>query len=268
MSYYKTKEGHKVFYNYLNKCSKKPVLVFIHGWLANWTVFEKEIEQLSKRNPLLYVDLRGHGKSDVPKQITSYSIEKMEEDVSEIIKKEGIKKAIIIGHSMGGMVAMLFATKNPSITKKLVLISTTYRNPLETTGIKFLKNNKGLLQIMAYQLAKGTKPKHKSKEIDFSKLKINSDMNILMKGLKNTELHAWISSLDEMFYFNMGKKMSKIKCPTLVIHGNKDLLFSHKLEETMTKKIHKAKLKTEEGEHFIIVQNPKQITKDISSFIN
>ena len=128
MTFLKTKDGFKIYYEFLKRDDNKPVLVFIHGWMMNWTCFKKEIEHFKRKGySVLYLDLRGHGKSDKPELKKDYSLHKMQNDLFKIIKKEKIKEIILIGYSMGGMVAQLFTLEHNKLIKKLILLNSSYK---------------------------------------------------------------------------------------------------------------------------------------------
>src|SRR3989344_7865474 len=121
-------EKKKIYYNYINRNSKKQVIVFLHGLGANSTAWKGIINNLKKQNlPILYQDLRGHGKSQI---INSYKIEEFAYDLNEILEKERIKKVILIGHSLGGMISLVFYKLFKNKVAGLILINTTYKNPV------------------------------------------------------------------------------------------------------------------------------------------
>jgi pimeloyl-ACP methyl ester carboxylesterase len=76
-------------------------------WYKNWTSWKKEIQFFNKHNiSTITLDLRGHGKSDKPNELTSNTLDCFAKDIHEILIKENITDFIIVGHSMGGMIAL------------------------------------------------------------------------------------------------------------------------------------------------------------------
>ncbi len=82
-------------------------IVFLHGFLENLTMWNEFSEVLSKTNKIIAIDLPGFGKSEIISN--NHSMSMMAEVVVAIIKHEAISKCIIVGHSMGGYVALNFA---------------------------------------------------------------------------------------------------------------------------------------------------------------
>lgn len=97
-----------------------PVIVFLHGWMSSKTVYEGIIEELSKSYRCISVDLPGFGKSD---SLTKMSIERISQALNKLIRKLDLKHFYLVGNSMGGAVAILYANSYPDKIRKIVLIS-------------------------------------------------------------------------------------------------------------------------------------------------
>lgn len=90
-------------------------IVLLHGFtesLKIWTAFSA---QLSKKYRVITIDLPGHGKSGRIDNI--HSMDLMAEVVRTVLKKAGVGKCLMIGHSMGGYVTLAFAGKYPDMLK-------------------------------------------------------------------------------------------------------------------------------------------------------
>jgi pimeloyl-ACP methyl ester carboxylesterase len=99
------------------------VIVLIHGFMeskAIWTFFSSE---LAKSHRVLSVDLPGHGESELLEG--PGTIEKYAEAIHLIFKKEGLKRFFIVGHSMGGYVALAYAELYPDYLSGLCMFHST-----------------------------------------------------------------------------------------------------------------------------------------------
>ncbi|WP_332369616.1 alpha/beta hydrolase [Spirosoma telluris] len=67
------------------------------------------------------MDLRGHGDSEAP--ATGYSVSTMADDVMEILNTKGVRDFVLIGHSMGGKVALSLASQQPDGLQSLILLA-------------------------------------------------------------------------------------------------------------------------------------------------
>ena len=106
-----------------------PTLVFIHGWLLSRSYWQPVIAELSKFYPCLTYDLRGFGESaarccesqDYPEQ--QFTLDDYSEDLKIILKHLGIKKAWLVGHSLGGSIAIWTATKLSGVVQGVVCVN-------------------------------------------------------------------------------------------------------------------------------------------------
>lgn len=96
------------------------VFLFVHGWMCNRTHFAPQLEHFSRRGRAIAVDLRGHGQSDKPEQ--DYTLAAFSEDLLWLCQQLGVRQPIIVGHSMGGAVALALATKDPELPKAIVAL--------------------------------------------------------------------------------------------------------------------------------------------------
>ena len=94
---------------------KGPCLVLLHGFLENQNIWNHYAAQLSKQLKVVTLDLPGHGQSDNVAEV--HSMELMADIVKELLDALQIKENVIIGHSMGGYVALAFAEKYAQQTK-------------------------------------------------------------------------------------------------------------------------------------------------------
>lgn len=102
---------------------KGAAVVLLHGFLENKTMWDFYVSELSKKNRIITIDLLGHGETE-----SLGYVQTMEENadmINEILSKLRIRKAFLVGHSMGGYVALAFAELYPEKMKGLVLLNST-----------------------------------------------------------------------------------------------------------------------------------------------
>ncbi len=102
-----------------------PAIIFLHGFLENNDMWKGVIEALPRAYRKICLDLPGHGKSDNIGYI--HTMEEMAEVVKALVDHKKLRKVILVGHSMGGYVALAFAEKYPDLVKALVLMNSTTR---------------------------------------------------------------------------------------------------------------------------------------------
>jgi len=124
---------------------KGNAVVLLHGFLENSTMWNYLAPVLAKKNRVICVDLLGHGQSDCLGYI--HSMEDMADAVHQVISELKIRKAVFVGHSMGGYVALAIAELYPELMKGLVLLNSTSRADSDerianrTRAIKAVKQN-------------------------------------------------------------------------------------------------------------------------------
>ena len=99
-----------------------PDLLCLHGLVDRLEIWDRIAKPLSERGRLIRIDQRGHGESDAPPG--PYRREDLAADVVSVIEHFGSTRAVLVGHSMGGIVAMTTALAHPERVAGLVLIGT------------------------------------------------------------------------------------------------------------------------------------------------
>ena len=96
--------------NYIQYGEGKDILL-LHGWGQNIAMMKPIGDNFCDRFRITIIDFPGFGESDEPKN--PWTIENYSIMLEEFIKKTGIKKPIVIGHSFGGRVAIRYCSRNP-----------------------------------------------------------------------------------------------------------------------------------------------------------
>ena len=122
--------------HYVNYGKGNEALILIHGWTMNEDNWRDQVKDLAKRNRVIAVDLPGHGKSDKP-QVT-YSMDFFARAVEAVMRDAKVKRAVLVGHSMGTPIARQFYRKYPDKTLGIVVAD----GPLRTFGEKAMMEAK------------------------------------------------------------------------------------------------------------------------------
>ncbi len=118
--YFQGKDG-EIFYQFRNG---DHMILYLHGFMGNITIFKNQRKFLSKRGfGEIVPDLRGSGKSFKPNNKESFRLGKFVSDIEQLLDHKEIENFSIIAHSMGTLIAQALAAKNPKSVKKLILIS-------------------------------------------------------------------------------------------------------------------------------------------------
>ena len=96
-----------------------PCLLFLHGSHCDSSDWQETLEHLPGGLRLITMDFRGHGQSSVPEE--PFVLGDLAQDARDLLKARGVSRAMLVGHSLGGMVA-LQAARDSSVAACVVLL--------------------------------------------------------------------------------------------------------------------------------------------------
>jgi len=103
---------------YADEGAGDPPFVFIHGWACDHTFWQPQFDDLKSDHRCLAIDLRGRGGSDAA---PPYDAVTAADDVAAVMREAGVGPAIIAGHSLGGIVALLLNDRHPELVLGTIL---------------------------------------------------------------------------------------------------------------------------------------------------
>lgn len=191
-------DGIKINYVDLGKKDAEAI-VYLHGWGQNIEMMQPIANPFLQTNRIIILDLPGFGASEEPK--TSWSLDEYVEMIHSLLEELKIDSPNIIGHSFGGKLALLYASKYK--TKRLVLLASPYKVKIQkiTFKMKVLKSLKKVPLLGG--LAERMKNHFGSTDYKNASPRMRE---ILVK-------HVNTSAVEDA---------KKIKCPTLILWGTND----------------------------------------------
>ena len=185
------------YIQYGNKKNKN--IVLLHGWGQNTTMMNPIGKKLEDNYYITNIDLPGFGNSEEPEQ--ALTMHDYYEIVKELLKKLKIDNPILIGHSFGGSISILYASMEN--VEKLILLAAPFRR----------KNTKDSLKTKILKFLKKV-PIIKNLE-EYAKQKIGSDD---YKNSSKVMREVLVNVVNE----DITEYLKKITIPTLLIWGTKD----------------------------------------------
>jgi pimeloyl-ACP methyl ester carboxylesterase len=109
-----------------------PPIVFVHGMGTSATTWERCMDLLADRFTVVAVDLLGHGDSPVPGDPQEYTRDRALGDLDDVLDDLG-EPAVLVGHSLGGYLALAHAATRPSVARAIVVLNTGpgFRDPVK-----------------------------------------------------------------------------------------------------------------------------------------
>lgn len=192
-------DGIKINYTDVNtEC--KQVIVALHGWGQNIEMMNLLVGSLSNNYRIVIIDLPGHGNSDEPKY--SYELNDFIKFLESFFKDKKINNPILIGHSFGGKLSLLYASRNK--VNKLILLAPPYKKSSKKVSLRLR-----ILKRISFLPGVKTIIKYVKNKIGSPDYKNASE---IMRGVLVKHVNTDIT-----------EDVKKITCPTLIVWGDKDL---------------------------------------------
>lgn len=238
-------EETNINYKYINNNSSK-TLVFLHGWGQNIEMMDPIASPFEKDYNVLIVDLPGHGKSKEPSYAWDlYTHSKM---LHALLTKLNIKNPVLIGHSFGGKISIIYASNYE--VDRLVLLSSPYKVAMKKISLK-VRILKEIAKIKCLEKI-ANKMKEKLGSTDYRNAS-GVMRNILVK-------HVNTDTTD---------LCKKIKCPTIIIWGTNDTTIDIENAYELEHLIKDCAVIPYEGcTHFAYLERKIETIKIIESFIS
>jgi pimeloyl-ACP methyl ester carboxylesterase len=260
----------KLFYRQLGRGFPLVILHGLYGCSDNWLTIAK---QFAQNHNVIIPDLRNHGNSP---HSDIFDISSMAEDISELVDDLKLDNFVLMGHSLGGKVALDFATQHSDKLQKLIIVDIAPR----TYGSEHFEENENHRQIINIL-----------KNIDLSMFANRSEAlselvklkdgerfkNLMMKNLKSDKngklewkinISAIADNLQDLLnVFNAD--LTKIKCPTLFVKGdNSSYLLKSDFEEIRIKIANSSLAVIPNSSHWVHVDNPDNFLAIVNNFIS
>lgn len=174
-------------------------VVLLHGWGQNIDMMKPVGDALQKDYLITIIDLPGHGLSEEPE--TAWQLDDFVEMLKQLLDELKIKKPILIGHSFGGKISLLYASRYP--VEKLVLFGSPFKKAIkkETAKMKLLKSLKKVPILNQFE--------------EYAKKHIGStdyrNASPVMRKIMVNHVNLDIT-----------ENVKKITCPTIIIWGTRD----------------------------------------------
>ena len=238
-----------------------PTVLLLHGFLEDLSMWNPLVDSLLPNYQVLRVELLGHGKTGHLGYI--HSMKDMAEAVEAVLEHLQIETYFVIGHSMGGYVALELSRINTKELKGLCLMNSTYkpdskeRKLLRKRANRMARENYPALVRMSYANL-------------FSEESREQFPQEIEKGLLvalNTSVQGYLAAQEGMIQrSNFSEEFKTMTCKKMIILGKKDGLIDHEklVEELLETNVEIVLLS--EG-HMSHVENKKDFTYNIMRFI-
>jgi len=255
MKTFSTDKETEIFYE-ISGNDGGPKMVLIHGLFLNSDTLKFQLSDFESKFNILRFDLRGHGRSTKPKK--RFTIRNYVDDMFALLQHlEWTKDLYLVGHSLGGMIALVYGLENPTHVKKMVVADSFCFISQEAITDVLGRINSSKLEKFALGISiRGLTPYND--EIAQYVAKLVTDHMTKKNCLQATAASAG---------FNICENLKNLKIPVLVLVGKKDITTPVWASEMIHEWLPQSKLVIiPDAGHLTIFDHPKEFNDLTLSF--
>ena len=240
---------------------KGTAMVLLHGFLENQHMWQVSIPEFSKKHRVITIDLLGHGQTESLGYL--HTMEDQADMVHDVLSHLRIRKAVFVGHSMGGYIALAFAELYPEFMKGLVLLNSTSRADNEER-----KNNRD-------RAIKAVKKDYTAfVRLSIANLFSENNRGVLIDAIEKVKLDALKTPLQGIVAALEGMKIRKDRevllhfgqYPKLLILGEKDSVLNYAENKDQIENTNVFLVTLPDG-HMSLIENQSEVLKAIVDFM-
>jgi 3-oxoadipate enol-lactonase len=241
-----------------------PVVIFLHGFPFNKSMWQKQVKALSERYRVIAYDIRGHGSSGVGDE--AFSVRLFAEDLIALMDRLLIGKAVLCGLSMGGYIALRAVIDHPERFDGLVLCDTQCIADTPEAKEKRLKAIESIRENGAETYAEGSLKNFFAPE-SFTAGK--EEVAAVRGMIAGTREQTLVQTLRALY----GREetcgaLKQIKMPVLIMVGKEDKITPPSAAEAMHARMKLSALHVIEGAgHLSNMENPEAFNERLKEFV-
>jgi 3-oxoadipate enol-lactonase len=239
------------------------VVTFAHPLGATLALWDAQAQALLPRYRVLRYDVRGHGRSEVPPG--PYTLEQMADDLFALLDRLGIRETAFVGLSMGGLIGMTAALAQPARITRLVLCDTTARYGPAVEPMWHERMRVAEAEGMTEALLDGTMKIWFSPAFHIER----KDAVDRVRGmLRATDPRGYVGAIRAIGFVDLTERIQAIRCPTLVMVGEKDPGTPPSMAEVIRDRIPGARLHVLPGAmHCSAVESADEFNEALLDFL-
>jgi pimeloyl-ACP methyl ester carboxylesterase len=235
-------------------------IILLHGYTDSWFTFTRALPYFDPGWRVYIPDQRGHGDSERP--AGGYTYPDFAADVIAFMDAKGIKRATLVGHSMGSIIAQGVAIAAPERVERLVLVGSTAT--VRNEGVREFQQ--------AVEKLVDPVPEEFAREFQVSCIYHpvpNEFMDHIIAQSQKLPARVWKAVIAGMLAGDYKAQLGRIQTPTLIVWGDKDAFFSRADQDALVAALPNAVLKVyPETGHCPNWERPEQFAQDLKDFIN
>jgi 3-oxoadipate enol-lactonase len=246
--------------------NKSYPLILIHPIGGNILIWHHEISLLLKSGfRVIAYEIRGHYRTNMGR-VAAYAMQDLVNDLHQLLEHLNIKRCSIIGHSMGGIIASMYAAQHPGSVDAIVLINSSPKKFKEKDLEKHFKTREvaitqGIEAVAEYKLRSFDETRDLLEDKRYS--------DFFRDVFTKTSVEGFVAATIALYTIpeNVVEKLQNSRCKVFAIVGSDDDVFMQLLKETK-EEIPEMELKVLDGsDHWVIIEKPKEMYDILMNFL-
>lgn len=243
-------------------CGQGEPVLLVHGLGSSIEDWEYQIPELARNRRVLAIDVRGHGRSDKPRE--AYRMSDFAADVIGLIEHLQLPSVHLVGISMGGMIAFQLGVERPELLNSMTIVNSAPEIIARTLSEHWqLTKRKVLSRLLSLEtigkgLARILFPRPEQAELRHK----------VEQRWPRNDKRAYLASLNAILGWSVREHLSTITCPTLVISADRDYTpVAHK--EAYVRELPDARLVViEQSRHATPMDQPAKFNATLIEFLD
>ncbi len=237
-------------------------IIFLHGWLGSWGYWLETMRVLSKMFRVYALDFWGFGESDRRRE--SFRVSDFISLVLDFMDRLGIMEARVVGHSMGGTVALGVALKAPDRISQVGVVS----SPIEGKSLSLLLkmaavpqlaflawNNPWLLRLLLKAMAPRTARNWQEW------------YEMLMRDISRTTLASFFQSINSLYKTDLSPYLNRLEVPLFGIYGLRDNIVDPRQADLIEQSARARVERMPHCGHFPMLDDPQGFNSELTKLL-
>ena len=238
-------------------------MILLHGWINSWGVWQEEMIQLADRGYKVYaLDFWGFGESakarTPPFKLASYV-----EMVDQFMETLGILRAPVLGHSMGGTVALRLALEKPDRVTRVAAVG----SPINGSSLNFFLKLAGIpwiahavwrvpmllrLVILANTLGDSERVRR-----------------MILRDVEKASIESFFRSIGDLHTTDLRQPLRRLRVPALGVYGKSDNIVNPNQAHVLAESVRAARVHVmNRSRHFVMLDEPEAFHQVVSEFLS
>lgn len=257
-----------------------PLMLLLHGFPEFWYGWHQQIPDLAAAGYCVWApDQRGYNLSDKPPKVRDFSLDKLADDAAGLIAAAGRRRAVVVGHDWGGVVAWWLAANYPEVVERLVIINVPH--PFVMRKLMLTDPRQTLRSWYVFMLQVPWLPEWSIRRNDWASLVRGLQASSLPGTFPDADFHEYRRAWSQPGAFTgmvnwyrtlfrappKPPRNRRILPPTLILWGAKDKFIRRQAAEMSLKLCDQGRLVMyENNTHWLPHEEPAEVSRQILTF--